>query len=98
MNIETIVQLISSGVSALAIIFYFIIWIKVSKKGGSDAFQEILKKIPNYFIMAQGTPGTQLNKVNFILACIKSDCEEQNIKFKEKIAKEAVQKYVEGNK
>ena len=98
MNIETIVQLISSGVSALAIILYFIIWIKASKKGGNDAFQEILKKIPNYFIMAQGTPGTQLNKVNFILACIKSDCEEQNIKFKEKAAKEAINKYVEGNK
>lgn len=98
MNIETIVQLIDSGVTALGIILLFIIWIKTDKKGGSDAFQEILKKIPNYFVMAQGTPGTQLNKVNFILACIKSECEEQNIKFKEKIAKEAVQKYVEGNK
>ena len=96
MTTNEIVTLASSGVSLLAIICYFIIWIKGNKKNATTAFEEILKNIPNYANLANGNWGTQMQKANFILAMIKSKCEELNVKFKEKAAKKAVESYLGG--
>lgn len=97
MTIENIISIATVCINALIVIFYFIAWLKTSKKNAANAFEEILKSIPNYANLANGNWGTQMQKANFILAMIKSKCEELNIKFKEKTAKEAVNNYLGGN-
>lgn len=96
MTIENIISIATVCINGLIVFCYFMAWIKSSKKNATNAFEEILKSIPNLAQLASGNWGTQIQKANFILAMIKSKCEELNIKFKEKTAKEAVNKYLGG--
>ena len=96
MTIDNIISIATVCINSLIVIFYFIAWLKSNKKNASSAFEEILKSIPSYASLANGNWGTQLQKANFILAMIKSKCEELNIKFNEKTAKEAVNNYLGG--
>lgn len=97
MEIENIIAIINSSTSLLAVLFYAVIWIKNNKKAAKAALTDVIKSIPVYIAEANTQLPNASNavKINYILAEIKEDCEEANIKFNEKKIKNSIQEAIE---
>lgn len=97
MEIESIVAIINSSTSLIAVIFYAILWINKNKKAAKTALQDIIKSIPIYVAEANTQLPNASNavKLNYVLAEIKEDCEEANIKFKEQKIKTSIKEALE---
>ena len=48
MDIENIVSLVSSGISLIGIVIYFIMWLKNSKKSKTEKINTVLERIKGY--------------------------------------------------
>ena len=97
MEVENIIAIINSSTSLLAVLFYGIIWIKKNKKVAKAALTDVIKSIPVYIAEAnsQLPNATKAVKISYILAEIKEDCEEANIKFNEKKIKPTIKEAME---
>lgn len=97
MDIENIVSLVSSGISLIGIIIYFVMWLKNSKKSKTEKINIILEHIKGYVKEAnQFMPeATKSQKINYIIAQIKDDLEKEALKINDKKIKEKVEEVVE---
>lgn len=97
MNTETIIQCIMAGMQIIAIIAYTIAFFKINKTKAKDDAVNILQMVPHYLNIAKARmpEATTLQITNYVLAMIKSECEEAKVKYKEKTVKEAVEKEIE---
>lgn len=96
MTTEQIITLVACGVNVLNIVFYFGMYWKINKNGAKSTFQAILDKIPTFINMCNAVmpASTKLQKTNYVLSLVKSECEELNVKYKEKKAKAEVEAQV----
>ncbi|HIT62807.1 MAG TPA: hypothetical protein IAC38_05080 [Candidatus Caccovivens faecavium] len=97
MDIENIVSLVSSGISLIGIIIYFVMWLKNSKKSKTEKINIVLEHIKAYVKEAnQFMPeATKSQKINYIIAQIKDDLEQEALKLNDKKIKEKVEEVVE---
>ena len=97
MNIENIISLVSSGISLIGIIIYFIMWLKNSKKSKTEKINIVLEHIKGYVEEANKfmPEATKSQKINYIIAQIKDDLEQEALKLNDKKIKEKVEEVVE---
>lgn len=97
MNIENIVSLTSSIISLIGIIIYAVIYLKNSKKTKTEKINLVLEKIKEYVNDANTyMPGATTNqKINYIVAEIKDDLQNEKLKLSDKKIKEKVEEKVE---
>lgn len=97
MDIENIVSLVSSGISLIGIVIYFIMWLKNSKKSKTEKINIVLEHIKRYVEEANKfmPEATKSQKINYIIAQIKDDLEQEALKVKEKKIKEKVEEIIE---
>ena len=97
MDIENIVSLVSSGISLIGIIIYFVMWLKNSKKSKTEKINIVLEHIKNYVEEANKymPEATKSQKINYIIAQIKDDLEQEALKLNDKKIKEKVEEIVE---
>lgn len=94
-TIEQIISLATTGVNTCIVIFYFIFWLKNSKKTAKLALNEIIKCIPNYAAVANTSWTSKIARINYVIAMIRTKCEETNTKFNSKKVTKAVKNYYE---
>lgn len=97
MDIENIVSLISSGISLIGIIIYFIMWLKNNKKTAKQNLEYVLGNLGDYINQANTNMpnATKTQKINYVLSLIKTDCEELHVKFNETKIKAKIEEAVE---
>ena len=95
MTIEQIISLATTGVNTCIVIFYFVFWLKNSRKTAKIALNEIIKCIPNYAAVANTSWTSKIARINYVIAMIRTKCEETNVKFNTKKVTKAVKNYYE---
>ena len=97
MDVENIVSLVSSGISLIGIIIYFVMWLKNSKKSKSEKINIVLEHIKGYVeeVNKFMPEATKSQKINYIIAQIKDDLEQEALKINDKKIKEKVEEVVE---
>lgn len=97
MDIENIVSLVSSGISLIGIIIYFVMWLKGNRKTAKQNLEYVLGNLGDYINQANiNMPNaTKAQKINYVLSLIKTDCEELHVKFNETKVKAKIEEAVE---
>lgn len=95
LNTDTIISIATVALNAISIICYMIIFLKKNKTQATTTLTNILENIPNYYNQAKNCGlTTKLQITNFILAMIKTDCEEAHVKFNETKIKKQIEETV----
>lgn len=97
MDIENIVSLVSSGISLIGIIIYFVMWLKNNKKTAKQNLEYVLGNLGDYINQANTNMpnANKTQKINYVLSLIKTDCEELHVKFNETKIKAKIEEAVE---